>query len=508
MAFRTLRITEIDPLDVAGVHWLPVRHTLGVQAFGVNAYRGDAGEQVIEEHTEEGSDHEEMYVVLHGRARFTLDGEDVDAPAGTAVFLPDPPTQRVAVAEEDGTVVLAVGGKPGAAYETSTWEWRFRAAPHARAGRLRGGRGDPARRPRRAPRRRRHPLRARLRRRPRRAARAGHRAARGGVRRLTADPGLGRGGRGPRVAARAAGLAAVTVAVIADVHGNAWALDAVLADARDRGADTFLDLGDTLDGPLDPVGTADRLLALGALTVRGNHDRMMVERDPSTAHALLRPEHHDWLAALPAIAEHEDLVLVHGAPHDDGTMLLETMDPAGTCERPLAEVEALLDGIDAPLILCGHSHTPRLVELPDGGACSTPAASGCRPTATPGRRRGRSARGARTRATCCCTARTGAGGRSSASSPTRGTGRRQAGRRARGLGRAAGHGVAVKARPRAPRGCPRSSGRARGSSSATTRASPASGSRASRRRGCRRAASSSSAPCCGAARSTAPGSRG
>ena len=107
MAFRTLRISEIDPIDVAGVHWLPVRHTLGVQAFGVNAYRGDAGEQVIEEHTEEGSDHEEMYVVLHGRARFTLDGEDVDAPAGTAVFLPDPPTLRVAMAEEDGTVVLA-----------------------------------------------------------------------------------------------------------------------------------------------------------------------------------------------------------------------------------------------------------------------------------------------------------------------------------------------------------------------------------------------------------------
>ena len=168
----------------------------------------------------------------------------------------------------------------------------------------------------------------------------------------------------------------MTVAVIADVHGNAWALDAVLADARARGAGTFLDLGDTLDGPLDPVGTADRLLALGALTVRGNHDRMMVERDPATAHALLRPEHHDWLAALPATAEHEDVVLVHGAPADDLTMLLETMDPAGTCERPLAEVEALVDGIDAPLILCGHSHTPRLVELSDGRRVLNPGSVG------------------------------------------------------------------------------------------------------------------------------------
>ena len=124
-----------------------------------------------------------------------------------------------------------------------------------------------------------------------------------------------------------AGLAAVTVAVIADVHGNAWALDAVLADARERGADTFLDLGDTLDGPLDPVGTADRLLALGALTVRGNHDRMMVERRPATAHALLRPEHRDWLAALPAIAEHEDIVLSTARRTTTCTMLLDDDGP-------------------------------------------------------------------------------------------------------------------------------------------------------------------------------------
>ena len=130
----------------------------------MNAYRGDAGEQVIEEHTEEGSDHEEMYVVLHGHARFTLDGEDVDAPAGTVVFLPDPPTLRVARAEADGTVVLALGGKPGTPYETSAWEWRFRAAPHRARGRARAGRGDPARGPRRASRRRRHALQPRLRR--------------------------------------------------------------------------------------------------------------------------------------------------------------------------------------------------------------------------------------------------------------------------------------------------------------------------------------------------------
>ena len=168
----------------------------------------------------------------------------------------------------------------------------------------------------------------------------------------------------------------MTVAVIADVHGNAWALDAVLADARGRGARTFLDLGDTLDGPLDPVGAADRLLALGALTVRGNHDRMMVERNPATAHALLRPEHLDWLAGLPTVAEHEDIVLFHANPHDDADMLLETMDPAGTCPRTVAEVDARVAGIDAPLILCGHSHVPRLVELPGGRRVLNPGSVG------------------------------------------------------------------------------------------------------------------------------------
>jgi quercetin dioxygenase-like cupin family protein len=128
MAFRTLRIDELDPIAVTGLRWHPVRHALGIHAFGINAYSGDAGDDVIEEHTEDGSDHEELYVVLAGRARFELDGEPLDAPAGTLVFVPDPPTRRYAVAEEDGTTILALGGKPD--HEVSAWEWRFRAQPH------------------------------------------------------------------------------------------------------------------------------------------------------------------------------------------------------------------------------------------------------------------------------------------------------------------------------------------------------------------------------------------
>jgi quercetin dioxygenase-like cupin family protein len=114
------------------VRWRPVRHALGVRAFGINAYSADAGEQLIEPHTEEGSDHEEMYLVIAGRARFDLDAEHVDVPAGSVVFLPDPATHRHAFAEEDGTTVLALGGTPG--HEISPWEWRFRAQPLADAG--------------------------------------------------------------------------------------------------------------------------------------------------------------------------------------------------------------------------------------------------------------------------------------------------------------------------------------------------------------------------------------
>jgi tetratricopeptide (TPR) repeat protein len=133
MAFRTLSIDELDPIEVAGLRWHPVRHALGVRGFGVNAYSGGRGEDVIEEHTEsdeDGRGHQELYVVLTGEAQFRIDGETVDAPAGTFVFLPEPSARRHAVARADGTTVLALGGEPGAPYEVSAWEWRFRAQPH------------------------------------------------------------------------------------------------------------------------------------------------------------------------------------------------------------------------------------------------------------------------------------------------------------------------------------------------------------------------------------------
>lgn len=132
-AYEVRRIEEFDVVPVTGadIDWLPVRRTLGIRAFGINAYTTEEpGKHVVEEHTEGQLRHEEVYVVVSGRARFTLGDEEVDADAGTLVYVRDPETKRAAVALEPGTTVLAVGGKPGEAYEPSAWEWVFAASPH------------------------------------------------------------------------------------------------------------------------------------------------------------------------------------------------------------------------------------------------------------------------------------------------------------------------------------------------------------------------------------------
>jgi quercetin dioxygenase-like cupin family protein len=133
---KTLRLDELEGIPVLGtLSWKPVRKTLGVTAFGINAYTaGAAGDEVVEEHDETTLGHEEVYVVLSGHAVFTVDGEQVDAPAGSLVFLDDPKQTRHAVAREAGTTVLAVGGVPGA-HEVSAWELFFPALPHIREGR-------------------------------------------------------------------------------------------------------------------------------------------------------------------------------------------------------------------------------------------------------------------------------------------------------------------------------------------------------------------------------------
>jgi quercetin dioxygenase-like cupin family protein len=130
--WRSVKLDDIEPIPIDGgqVLWRPVRRTLDVGAFGINAFIArDAGDDVVEEHTEEFLGHEEVYVVLAGRATFALDDETLDAPSGSVVFVHDPTVKRRAHAEEPQTAVLAVGGPRGAVYEPPAWEAERHRAP-------------------------------------------------------------------------------------------------------------------------------------------------------------------------------------------------------------------------------------------------------------------------------------------------------------------------------------------------------------------------------------------
>ncbi len=125
-------LTDIDAVESFGGEkpedavWKPLRAKLGIEAFGVNAFVArEAGTRVIEDHTEEGSEHQELYVVLAGKARFELDGQEIEATPGSLVFVPDPAVQRTAFALEPDTRVLAIGAPAGSTFTPSDWDDPF-----------------------------------------------------------------------------------------------------------------------------------------------------------------------------------------------------------------------------------------------------------------------------------------------------------------------------------------------------------------------------------------------
>jgi quercetin dioxygenase-like cupin family protein len=118
--YTILSLDEIETAKHRGDTLIPVGHALGFAAAGVNAWKGDAGDELVPPHQED-DDSEELYTVVSGRATFTIGEQRADAPAGTLAFLP-PGIFRTAVAAEDGTIVLVVGGRAGKAFEASGWE--------------------------------------------------------------------------------------------------------------------------------------------------------------------------------------------------------------------------------------------------------------------------------------------------------------------------------------------------------------------------------------------------
>lgn len=134
--YRVARLSEIE----ARGGWIPIRRHLGIRAFGVNAWQPRDDGVVIPEHDERPSGHEELYFVLAGRAEFTVDGQTIDAPAGTFVFVRDPEATRAVKASESGTTIVTAGAKPGEAYAPRDWEENAEIIPLFEAGDYEGAR--------------------------------------------------------------------------------------------------------------------------------------------------------------------------------------------------------------------------------------------------------------------------------------------------------------------------------------------------------------------------------
>lgn len=176
------------------------------------------------------------------------------------------------------------------------------------------------------------------------------------------------------------------IAVIADIHGNDLALEAVLADIDHRGITEIVNLGDHLSGALNAARTADILMARSDITcIRGNHDRWLSEKPRDTmgswdrrAHDELQPHHVEWLAQLPAThVVHREVFLCHATPTTDTTYWLDEAAQDGSMRLSSIErIEALAKGCDYPVLLCGHTHLARAVRLRDGRLAVNPGSVG------------------------------------------------------------------------------------------------------------------------------------
>lgn len=173
-------------------------------------------------------------------------------------------------------------------------------------------------------------------------------------------------------------------AVISDIHGNLPALEAVTADISSRNIEHVINLGDHFSGPLWPAETAEFLIPRNWITIAGNHDRQLASDQiarlgPSDQYAWERllPEHLDWLKELPATLDLDDrLRLLHGAPTGDKTYLLETIDHGRTRLATVEEICLRLGSAHLPVLLCGHTHVPRVIQIPNGPLIINPGSVG------------------------------------------------------------------------------------------------------------------------------------
>ncbi len=173
-------------------------------------------------------------------------------------------------------------------------------------------------------------------------------------------------------------------AAVSDIHGNILALQAVLADLAGRRVEAVVNLGDNLSGPLWPVETGKLLMQQPWINIQGNHDWNLLHQDPQQmsrsdyyAYQFLDDELRAWLDTLaPSLTLPEDILAFHGTPTVKNGYLLETTENGRVRLATPAEISQNLAGAAAGLLLCGHSHTPRIVEH-KGMLIVNPGSLGC-----------------------------------------------------------------------------------------------------------------------------------
>jgi len=176
------------------------------------------------------------------------------------------------------------------------------------------------------------------------------------------------------------------IAVLSDIHGNVWALEAMLEDAQERGIRRFINLGDALYGPLEPRKTYDLLKIYKVHSISGNQDRIIYESSKQEVNGnetlkyvveSLDEEQITWAKSLSKTALIENRIfLCHGTPSDDQKYLLEDISEGWPRVREEKKITEMLGGNDYPVILCGHSHIPRLVQLSSGQIIVNPGSVG------------------------------------------------------------------------------------------------------------------------------------
>ena len=160
------------------------------------------------------------------------------------------------------------------------------------------------------------------------------------------------------------------IAILSDIHGNSWALHDVLKDIKSKKIETIINLGDSLNGPLDPKGTFNLLVENNVLSISGNGDRLILESLDSTSKfktmeyvkTQIDNDVIDWLRNLPFELINNNIYCCHASPDSDTSYLLENLKADHIEIKGNSEIDKILKDIKQEIVVCGHSHVSRIVK--------------------------------------------------------------------------------------------------------------------------------------------------